>query len=343
MFSGTGKVRAGQEIDVQRLEQYLHAELPGFAGPLTIEQFNGGQSNPTYLLITPDKKYVLRRKPPGKLLPSAHAVDREYKVISALHGHVPVAKSYLLCEDDSVAGTMFYVMDFLDGRIIWDGIAPDAEPAERKALYRALLGGMIALHKVDYEAVGLADYGKPGNYVLRQISRWSKQYLASVTEQIDAMDTLIKWLPENIPEEGRTCVVHGDYRLDNTVMHAERTELLGILDWELGTLGNPLADFSYHCMQWYANPALRDEKSCRELGMPTIDEYREWYCEGMGIAPIEDWYFYIAFNNFKLACILQGIIGRVRDGTATSVHAERRAAEVRPLAERALHFAQKLM
>lgn len=343
VFSGTGEMRAGHEFDTTRLEEYLAAHLEGFAGPLSVEQFNGGQSNPTYLLKTPARKYVLRRKPPGNLLASAHAVDREFRVIKALHGKVPVARPWLLCEDESVVGTIFYVMDYLDGRIFWNPLLPGAAPEERRALYTVLLKGMAQLHRVDYVQAGLESFGKQGNYVARQVSRWSKQYKASETEQIEAMDLLIDWLPKNIPEGDVTTVVHGDYRMDNTVMHPEKAELMGILDWELATLGDPLADFSYHCMQWDSVPEMMDAKSCAELGIPPLQEYIELYCEQTGCDNIPHWDFYMAFNNFKLAGILQGIIGRVRDGTAASKHAESRATRVRPLAEKALEYAQKLM
>ena len=342
-FSGSGAIRSGHEIDVARLERYLTDRMEGFFGPLQVEQFHGGQSCPTYKLITPNHTYVLRRKPPGKLLPSAHAVDREYRAITALWDTpVPVPRTWLLCEDEEVAGTVFYVMDFLQGRIIWDPLIPGCSNDERAAIYDAKNATLAALHSVNFEAVGLGDFGKQGNYVARQVSRWSKQYIASETETIEEMNCLIEWLPENIPEEDPVAIVHGDYRLDNMVLHPTESRVLGVLDWELCTLGNPLPDFAYHCMLWETNPDLREDRTCHRLGIPTQAEYIASYCDRMGRDEIAHWDFYMAYNIFRSAAILQGIVGRVRDGTASNVHAAERAAQVRPIAQTAWQMVQDI-
>jgi len=269
------------------------------------------------------------------LLPSAHAVDREYKVMTALKDtDVPVPTTYGLCTDRDVIGTEFFIMDFLDGNIYWDLLLTNKLPEERKLIYLHKNKVISELHKVDYAAVGLSDYGKPGSYIARQVSRWTKQYLASQTEEIEAMNKLIDWLPENIPDEDETCIVHGDYRLDNMVFGSDN-KVMGVLDWELSTLGHPVADFNYHCLSWRNIPQLGDEKFCKENGIPTENEYRDMYSENTGKDLSHNWEFYYVFNFFKLAGILQGIMGRVRDGTAASKHAEDRAAQVRPLAEAA--------
>jgi aminoglycoside phosphotransferase (APT) family kinase protein len=290
---------------------------------------------------------VLRRKPPGKLLPSAHAVDREYRVISALHAtDVPVARAYCLCEDESIIGTAFYIMDFVPGRVLWDGRLPDCSVEERRAIYDELNRVIAALHSVDYEAVGLGDFGRPGNYIERQINRWTKQYRASETEHIEAMENLIKWLPENIPAGEETTVVHGDYRLDNVIFDASRPRILAVLDWELSTLGHPLADFAYHCMTWRLHPGeFRGigGVDLKSLGIPEEEEYVEMYCNRTGRSGISNWDFYLAYNMFRLAGILQGIMGRVKDGTAASAHAAEQGKRARPMAEAGWRQVEKIL
>ena len=335
IFSGTKDVAENLKFDESKLQEWLGDKIPGTGKILQVSQFKGGQSNPTYKILTEKKNFVLRRKPPGELLKSAHAVDREYKVITALQNtEVPVPKTYGLCEDRDVIGTEFFVMDFLDGNIYWDLMLADKSPAERRSIYLSKNKVIAELHKVNYQAVGLSDYGKPGNYVARQVSRWTKQYLASQTEEIPAMNRLIDWLPNNIPDDDETCIVHGDYRLDNMVFN-EGNNVMGVLDWELSTLGHPVADFNYHCISWRNIPQLADEKFCKEYGIPSEKEYREMYSETTGKDLSSNCEFYYIFNIFKLAGILQGIIGRVRDGTAASKHAEDRANQVTPLAEAA--------
>ena len=349
-FSGTKDVAESHKFDEARLADYMAAHVDGYEGPLTVRQFKGGQSNPTYQLVTPSKKYVLRRKPPGKLLPSAHAVDREYRVIKALGTTgFPVPRAYCLCEDDSVIGSMFYIMDMVEGRVIWEPLMPGYEPEQRRQTYSAMNGTLARLHTVDYAKIGLEDFGKPGNYFARQISRWSKQYVASETETIPEMNRLMDWLPKNIPEDDATSIVHGDYRLDNMILHATDPKVLAVLDWELSTLGHPLGDFTYHLMQW-AMPgqgtgggtgSIR-EANLTELGIPTLEEYIALYCERTNRPKgIENMDFYFAYNFFRLAGILQGIAGRVRDGTASSEHAKQMSQNVRPLAQEAWHYAQK--
>ena len=344
-FSGTRAVDERHRFDEAALQRWLEANVEGFKGPLEVRQFKGGQSNPTYELVTPGKAYVLRRKPPGKLLPSAHAVDREFKVISALGPTgFPVAKAWALCTDDSVIGTMFYVMDRVDGRILWDLTLPECSKDERTAIYHAQVDTLAALHQTDYAAIGLGDYGRPGNYFSRQIDRWTKQYRASETDPIGEMDSLIAYLPSTAPEDDRTSIVHGDYRLDNMVLHATEPRVKAVLDWELSTLGNPMADFSYFLMQWAmegdpARPGLANVDR-KALGIPEVDELVARYCAATGRqgVPNLDWYF--SYNLFRLAGICQGIAGRVRDGTAASPQAVLMGARVRPLAENAWRFAK---
>lgn len=346
-FSGTMEVRERHKFDVGRLESYLKENVVGFTGPLEVAQFKGGQSNPSYMLTTPNRKYVLRRKPPGKLLPSAHAVDREFRVISALSNtDVPVPKAYCLCEDEDVIGTMFYVMECVDGDIEWDPALPGYSKANRVAVFDSMNEAMAALHMVDYKAVGLENFGKPTDYLARQISRWSKQYRASETDRIEAMDNLMEWLPENIPPGDETSIVHGDYRLDNTVLDKDTHRVTAILDWELATLGHPLADFSYHCMTWRLEPELfrgLNGLDLPALGIPTEEQYVEAYCQRTGRDGIENWDFYAAYNMFRLAAILQGIVGRVKDGTASNKNAADVAVRVHPLAVRGWEQVQKIM
>ncbi|WKB52935.1 phosphotransferase family protein [Eleftheria terrae] len=355
-YTGTRPVTGSHAFDTEALARYLQAHLPGFEGPLSVEQFKGGQSNPTYKLITPARPYVMRAKPGpvARLLPSAHAIEREFKVMQALHGsEVPVARMHLLCEDESVIGRAFYVMEFVEGRVMWEQSLPELQPAERARIYDEMNRVIAALHRVDVQACGLADYGKPGNYFERQIGRWSKQYQASITEPIEAMDRLIEWLPAHIPASGRddrqVSIVHGDYRLDNLIFHPSEPRVLAVLDWELSTLGHPLADFSYHCMAWHIPPgAFRGIGGLDHaaLGIPAERDYVRRYCERTGRgdadALMADWNFYLAYNLFRLAGILQGIAKRVVDGTASSAQAKQAAAGARPLAEMAWRFAQNV-
>mgnify|MGYP005729826601 CR=1 FL=1 len=341
IFSGTKEVAENLKFDEKRLQEWFGDNVPSAGKIEKIAQFKGGQSNPTYKITSEGQEFVLRRKPPGILLPSAHAVDREYKVITALQNtEVPVPKTYGLCEDEDVIGTSFFVMDFLDGSIYWDLLLADKSPKERTEIYASKNKVIAELHKVNYENVGLSNYGKPGNYIARQVSRWTKQYLASETENIPAMNNLIDWLPSNIPDEDETSIVHGDYRLDNMVFNASNN-VMGVLDWELSTLGHPIADFNYHCISWRNIPQLADHKFCSENGIPTEEEYRNMYSKHTGKKLDEHWEFYTIFNIFKLAGILQGIMGRVRDGTAASKHAEERGNQVVPLAEAAWDLVEK--
>ncbi|MGO4302713.1 phosphotransferase [Cupriavidus sp. RAF12] len=348
-FEGTRPVADQQRFDLGALEAWMRQHVKGFAGPLTIEQFKGGQSNPTFKLITTGQTYVMRAKPgpKAKLLPSAHAIEREYRVMAALaNTDVPVARMYALCEDESVIGRAFYIMEFVSGRVLWDQSLPDMTPSERSAIYDEMNRVIAALHSVDYKAIGLADYGKPGNYFQRQIERWSKQYKLSETESIPAMDQLMAWLPEHIPQESeeRTCIVHGDYRLDNLMFHPTEPRVLAVLDWELSTLGHPMADFGYHCMSWHIQPgqfrgiAGLDHKA---LGIPDEAAYRRMYEQRTGRPITGDWNFYLAFSMFRIAGILQGIMKRVVDGTASSAQALDAGKRARPMAEMGWTYAQK--
>jgi aminoglycoside phosphotransferase (APT) family kinase protein len=348
-FLGTRPVSPQYAFDSGRLADWLRTHVEGFAGELTVEQFKGGQSNPTFLLRAGNKKYVMRRKPSGKLLPSAHAVEREYRVIRALEKtEVPVARAYALCEDESVIGTAFYIMDYVEGRILWDPALPGLQPAERAAIFDEMNRVIAALHGVDYAAVGLADYGKPGSYFARQIDRWSKQYRASETEKIEAMDNLMAWLPANIPAGDETSVVHGDYRLDNVIFHPSAPRILAVLDWELSTLGHPLADFAYHCMTWRLSPGqFRGIHGCdlALLGIPDEREYVARYCRRTARAsiPAAEWEYYMAFNMFRLAAILQGILARALQGNAASQEAVETGRRARPLAEAAWRQVEKII
>jgi len=341
IFSGTKEVAENLKFDELKLQEWFGDNIPSAGKIDKVVQFKGGQSNPTYKISSTNQVFVLRRKPPGILLPSAHAVDREYKVITALQNtEVPVPKTYGLCEDADIIGTPFFVMDFLDGTVYWDLLLSEKSPQERMEIYANKNKVIAELHNVDYESVGLSDYGKPGNYIARQVSRWTKQYLASETENIPAMNNLIDWLPPNIPDEDETSIVHGDYRLDNMIF-CSNNNVMGVLDWELSTLGHPIADFNYHCISWKNIPQLADQKFCNENGIPTEEEYRNMYSRCTGKKLDENWEFYTIFNIFKLAGILQGIMGRVRDGTAASKHAEERGNQVAPLAEAAWDLVEK--
>jgi len=346
-FSGTKEVAERLRFDVGGLEDYMRANVKGFAGPITLSQFKGGQSNPTYLVATPTRKYVLRRKPPGKLLPSAHAVDREYRVIGALHAQgFPVAEPVIYCADESVIGTAFFVMSHVDGRVIWDAQMPSSNPTERALVYDAMNATVARLHSFDPAAIGLGDYGRGENYVARQIERWSKQYRASETEKIEDMERLMAWLPAHLPPAQPTRLVHGDYRLDNMILAPDAPKILAVLDWELSTLGDPVADFAYHLMQWDMPPSEAGTGSLvgcdlAALGIPSRDAYVEAYVKRTGLDPRPYLPIYSAYNFFRIAAILQGIVGRVRDGTATSAHAAARAELVRPLAATAWAFARQ--
>ncbi|MCX7312222.1 MAG: phosphotransferase family protein [Alphaproteobacteria bacterium] len=348
-FSGTKDVAGPLRFDPAGLEGYLARQVKGFAGPLTVRQFKGGQSNPTYLLETPARKYVLRRKPPGKLLPSAHAVDREFRVIAALSAQgFPVAEPVTYCADEAITGTPFYVMGFADGRLFWNPEMPGSNPSERGPIYDAMNDTISRLHAFEPAAIGLGDFGRGENYVARQVDRWSKQYRASETQSIDEMERLIEWLPAHIPPAGPVRLVHGDYRLDNMIFAKESPRVLAVLDWELSTLGDALADFSYHLMAWHMPP---DDTGAgtgslvgfdlAALGIPSAAEYVEMYCARTGLDPRPHLPVYLAYNFFRIAAILQGIAGRVRDGTATSEHAPAKAQMVRPLAETAWRFARE--
>ena len=339
--TGTKEVAESHRFDEARLAAWMQANVEGYEGPLEVRQFKGGQSNPTYQLVTPNKKYVMRRKPPGKLLPSAHAVDREYKVISALYPTgFPVARSYGLCTDEDVIGTMFYVMDMVEGRILWDQQLPQYEPAQRRAIYMAKLKTLADLHNTDHEAIGLGDYGKPGNYMGRQVDRWTKQYRASETVKLEEMERLIEWLPKTVPAQERTSIVHGDYRLDNMVLHPTEPRVIAVLDWELSTLGEPLADFTYLLMNW-VNGSIANIPDLEAHGVPSIEEYVAEYCRLTGRDSLPDLNWYFAYNIFRLAGIIQGIVGRVRDGTANSPQAAAMAERVPLLAKAGWSFAQK--
>jgi aminoglycoside phosphotransferase (APT) family kinase protein len=348
-FTGVKPVEERHRIDAGRLEDFLKKRLEGFRGPLQIEQFKGGQSNPTYRITAGGKRYALRRKPPGKLLPSAHAVDREFKVIQALHSvGFPVARPYVLCEDDAVIGTAFYLMDCVDGRILWDQSLPGMSRAERRAIWEELNRVIALLHSIDYKAVGLADFGKAGSYIERQVGRWSKQYVASETEKIEAMDNLIAWLPKNVPATDETTIVHGDYRLDNTVFHPSESKMLAVLDWELSTLGDPLADLSDHCMSWHIPPGkFRGIQGLplAELGIPTEREYVEMYFRRTGRKPVDPsvWDYYMAYNLFRIAAILQGIAKRVLEGTAASEHAREAGSRAPLMAELGWKQVEKIL
>ena len=333
-----------QTLDIESLSNYLEQQISGFKGPVTAEKFEGGQSNPTFKISSADgQPYVLRRKPPGELLKSAHAVDREFRVISALRDtDVPVPNTFVLCEDEAVIGSMFYVMEYKEGRILWDPLLPEAaDNAERGAIYDAMNQTMAALHNVNVEAVGLSDFGRPGNYFERQLGRWSKQYRASETRPIASMESLMTWLADRMPEDDGTIgLVHGDYRLDNMMFHPSEPRVIALLDWELSTLGHPLADLANQCMAWMLPREGRikglggvDRAS---LGIPTDEEYIARYCERTGRESINNWNFYLVFSLFRLAAILQGIVKRAQIGTASSAEADSEGDAVGQLADLAM-------
>lgn len=334
---GTVEVLERHRFDVAVLEAYLASRIPGFRGPLTVRQFRGGQSNPTYHLAAGGQEYVLRRKPPGKLLPSAHAVDREHRVLTALAGTgVPVPRTYLYCDDPSVTGTPFYVMEYVPGRVLTDPRLPEQSPAERAAIFDAMNEILARLHTLDWQALGLGDFGRPGNYFARQIHRWTQQYRASETEKIEAMERLIVWLPAHIPPGDETTLVHGDFRLGNTLVHPTEPRIVAVLDWELSTLGHPLADLAYNMLPFRLRPEqFEGFAGERPAGIPTEQEYLEAYCRRTGRPGIPQWDWYIVFAMFRLAAIAQGIMGRVLAGTANDPNARERGQRARPLAEAA--------
>ena len=345
--SGTIAVRSAHRFDTAPLEQWLMREVEGYQGPLRVEQFRGGQSNPTYKLITPRRTYVLRRKPPGRLLPGAHAVDREYRVISALGAEgFPVARAYGLCLDEGVIGTPFYVMEMVEGRIFWEADFPQVSREERPAYFEAMNATIAQLHGFDPARIGLGDYGKPGNYFERQISRWSKQYLGDVEAgRVEAMDRLVEWLPGDIPAgEEPARIIHGDFRCDNMIFHPTEPTVLAVLDWELSTLGHPLADFTYHLMVYRMPAGVSTGLAGLDLpalNIPTEEEYVAAYCRRTDRDGISNIDFYMAFNMFRLAAIVHGIKGRLARGTAASAHADRMAASLEGLAELAWSQAVK--
>lgn len=344
-FTGLSETPEHLKFDEGALDTYMRAHIDGYEGPLSVKKFKGGQSNPTYLITTPGRKYVLRRKPPGKLLPSAHAVDREYRVMTALGAQgFPAPKTYALCEDPEVIGTAFFIMDFVEGRIFWQSDLPDVAKEERRPLYHALTDTLADLHMIDYEAAGLGDYGKAGNYFERQISRWSKQYKGAETETIEEMDMLIEWLPTAIPQNDAVSIVHGDFRFDNTIIHPADSKVIAVLDWELSTLGHPLADFTYFLMVWNFPKDVRGGLMGADLdalGIPTIEETVERYAARTGRDRIDDLDFCFAYNTFRLASIVQGVYARALQGNASSPEAKKMGGQIRPLAALARHYATR--
>ena len=344
----TRPVAPQHAFDAARLAAWMKERLPSFEGSLEVAQFKGGQSNPTYFVTAGMQRYVLRRKPPGKLLPSAHAVEREYRVITALAGTaVPVPRTFALCEDESVIGTAFYLMDYVAGRVFWDPQLPGMALLERRAIHDELNRVIAALHGLDPATVGLGDFGRSGEYIARQVARWSKQYLASATEEIEAMDNLIAWLPANIPAGDETRIVHGDYRIDNVIFHPDKPRILAVLDWELSTLGHPLADFAYHCMVWRIPPGVfrgLGGIDFAALGIPTEREYLAAYCRRTGREGIaeRDWEYYLAYNLFRIAAIAQGVMARALQGNASSAEAMQTGRAARPLAELAWGQVERL-
>ena len=339
-------VREAHRFDTDRLERYLTEHVTGFEGPMTVRQFEGGQSNPTFRLDAGGRAYVLRKQPPGELLKSAHQVDREFRVMRALAGsEVPVPSMYCLCEDTEVIGTKFYLMELVQGRLFTEALLPGLTPAERRSIYNDLARVLACLHKVDVDAVGLREFGPPGNYYERQIGRWSKQYVASQTEDIAAMNKLMEWLPKNIPEQRKTVIVHGDYRLGNTLLHPTEPRLVAVLDWELSTLGDGLADLGYLCQDYHADSYTSEglaNADLKSLGIPTEDEFVAEYCRHAGLSKIENWPFYLIYNMFRSAAIVQGVYKRGLDGNASSERALEYGAIARLRAERAWKLVQSL-
>ncbi|MEP3050795.1 MAG: phosphotransferase family protein [Erythrobacter sp.] len=339
---GTVPVPEADQLNLEKLTAWFETNVEGFAGPISYSKFKGGQSNPTYKLETPSTNYVLRRQPFGKLLPSAHAVDREYKAMTGLHPTgFPVPRTYGLCEDPEIIGSKFFVMSMADGRSLWNGELPDCTPEERRALYNSLIDTMADLHLKKPSEIGLGDFGKPNDYCARQISRWTKQYKLSETEHMPRMERLIEWLPQTIPPQHESSVVHGDYRLDNVIFAHGESRVIAVLDWELSTLGDPIADFSYLMLNWLQTKDGRAGLlglDLEALGIPTVEQAVERYVARTGYpVPPMEWYF--SYNLFRLAGILQGIKKRVIDGTASSAHAKTMSSRVGPLVDRAYEFA----
>jgi aminoglycoside phosphotransferase (APT) family kinase protein len=348
-FMGTRPVAPQHAFDIAALARWLRDRVAGFGGDLSVEQFKGGQSNPTFLLHAGGQRYVLRRKPPGELLPSAHAVDREFRVISALgQTDVPVARADALCTDTSVIGAMFYVMEYVEGRVLWDPTLPGIAAPRRRAYFDELGRVIAALHCVDPAVIGLADYGKPGNYIERQVGRWTRQYRAAETDQIDAVERLIEWLPAHVPPGDESRIVHGDYRFDNVIFHPTEPRILAVLDWELSTLGHPLVDFAYHCMAWHMAGGEGTRGlggvDLQALGIPSEAEYLQWYLKRTGRPEPsrEDWIYFLVFGMFRLVGIVQGIKKRALQGNASSEQALQAGSRVRPLAEQAWALAQTI-
>lgn len=338
-FSGTKAVEERHRFDEIRLDRWMREHVEGYAGPLTVLQFNGGQSNPTYKLESPSRSYVMRRKPFGKLLPSAHAVDREFRVISALGQQgFPVAHAFALCTDDAVIGSAFYIMSMEDGRVYWYPTLPSLPSEMRRKIFRSMIETLAKLHMFDPDVIGLADFGKAGNYFARQVDRWTKQYRASETQYIPEVKKLIEWLPITVPEQKRISIVHGDYRLDNIIFHVEQPRAVAVLDWELSTLGDPMSDFTYLLMQWI-RPGLADA-DLTALNIPSMDEAAQIYCDYTGSElPDLNWYF--SYNLFRLVGMTQGIAARIRDGTAANTKAIEVAKRTVPLAKASWKYAQK--
>lgn len=339
-------VREAHRFDEAALTRYLEANVEGFEGPLEVEQFEGGQSNPTFRLKAGGRHYVMRKQPPGKLLPSAHQVDREYRVMKALQDtDVPVPRMYALCEDPDVIGTKFYVMEWVDGRVFVETRLPSLQREERRSIYLNLAQVLAKLHNVDPEAVGLAEFGRPGNYYERQIGRWSKQYVASKTDEIEAMEKLMEWLPKNIPEQKKTVIIHGDFRLGNMLIHPDEPRIIAVLDWELSTLGDGLADLGYLC-QDYHGEAYEDMglagADLEKLGIPTEQEMVAEYCREAGIDKIDNWPFYVIFNMFRSAAIIQGVYKRGLEGNASSSRAVEFGQAARMRSERAWKLVEEL-
>ena len=345
-FAGTMPVSARQQFSVDTLATWMAQHVDGFRGALRIEQFKGGQSNPTYRITTAARRYILRRKPPGNLLPSAHAVDREFRVMSALAAtDVPVAKMVALCDDGAVIGTAFYLMEYVEGRVLWDPTLPGMTPTDRAAHYDELNRVMATLHGVDYGAIGLSEFGKPGQYIARQVARWSKQYQAGSAAPIPAMDRLIEWLPRHLPDGDETSIVHGDFRLDNVIFHPTDARVLAVLDWELATLGHPLSDFAYQVMAWRLTPKeFRGLKGfdLATLGIPSEQDYIESYCRRTGRSGIPHLEFYLIFNMFRIGAILHGVLSRALQGNAASENAIEQGSRARLVAEVAWRMAQRI-
>jgi aminoglycoside phosphotransferase (APT) family kinase protein len=342
-FAETTPVREAHRFDEAALERFLADHVHGFRGPMAVRQFEGGQSNPTYLLHAESGTYVLRKKPPGQLLPSAHQVEREYRVISALAGTgVPVPPTLAACPDESIIGTPFFVMACVEGRVFRNPYLPGVSAADRRAMYDNMVRVLARLHQVDAGAVGLADYGKPGNYYARQIARWSQQYVAAKTDEIPAMDRLMAWLPEHIPPGDETAIVHGDYRVENLIFHPTEPRIVAVVDWELSTLGHPLGDLAYNCLTYHLTPDQlgRPDGGSDRSGLPDEAAYVAAYCLATGRSNIPDWHFYLAFSMFRLTSILQGVYARGLQGNAASAHALQRGAAAKAIAERGWEVAQ---